>query len=344
MAVPRDMPTGSSSPERALRSEDRRSSALAFSVSVAVHVGIIVAGFFIGWIVTQPDPVRPEPIASFFDPALGVPAAASLASEPPTAEPPAASAAPAALSPATLEPPAALSVVMDEPLLLTPSIEPSLPMPSPSVSTTALALERRFPDVRLLGARSSNAESIVYVVDATGSMLTTMPIVKRELAASIERLTPVQRFQVMFFQNESALAAPHPDLDQSDRALQLMRATTANKREVGAWIDGISANGRSTPIHALRMALALQPDVIFLLSSGDNITREGGDAERETRAILAELDALNPVDARTDRRRVPIKVLHFLSPDASGLLQAIAAAHGGRDGYKYISREDLGLQ
>lgn len=327
-----------------MRSEDRRSSTLAFTVSVAVHVGIIVAGFFIGWIVTQPDPVRPEPIASFFDPAMGAPASPSLASEPPTADPPTSGAPPAAVAPATLEPPPSLSVEMNEPLLLTPGIEPSLPMASPSVSTTQLALERRFPDIRFLGARSSNAESIVYVVDATGSMLTTMPIVKRELLASIERLTPVQRFQVMFFKNEGVDAAPHPDLDRGDRATQLLRATTANKRLVGAWIDGVSATGRATPIDALPMALALQPDVIFLLSSGDNIAREPGQAEQENRRILAELNALNPVDARTDRRRVPIKVLHFLSPDASGLLQAIAEAHGGQDGYKYISREDLGLQ
>lgn len=339
-----DPPTRATSPERALRTEDRRSSTLAFAASAAVHVGIIVAGFFIGWIVTQPDPVRPEPIASFFDPALGTPASASLASEPPTADPPASGAPPAAVAPATLEPPPSLSLDLNEPLLLTPSIEPVLPIASPSISTTQLAMERRLPDIRFLGARSSNAESIVYVVDATGSMLTTMPIVKRELAASIDRLTPVQRFQVLFFQNDSITAAPHPDLDRGDRATQLMRATTANKREVAAWIDRVSAGGRSTPIQALRMALALQPDVIFLLSSGDNIAREPGEADRETLAILAELDALNPVDARTDRRRVPIKVLHFVSPDASGLLRAIADAHGGRDGYNYISREDLGLQ
>lgn len=335
-------------PHTPLRPHDDRPSrrrsrlnTLAFAVSVAAHLVIIIAGFFVGWIVTQPDPIRPEPIASFFDPGLAAPAAAPTTA-PPATEPP--SNAPAAIAPATLTPPAPLATPLSEPLLLTPTVEPTLPLASPSLSPAQLALERTLPDIRFLGARSSNAESIVYIVDATGSMLTTMPIVKRELIASIDRLTPVQRFQVIFFRGESAIAAPHPDLDPGDRAVQMLRATTANKRLVSAWIEDLIPAGRSTPIHALRTALVLQPDVVFLLSSGDNIARVPGAADHETRAILMELDALNPVDARTDRRRVPIKVLHFLSADTSGLLQAIADTHGGTDGYKFISREDLGLQ
>jgi hypothetical protein len=352
----------------------RSVAVVSLACSALLHAAIVLVCLLGAGAAGLGPPPGPEPVVSFFDPAfsasLDAPAdppdlamdladeadpADALRSAPSDPLPLAGALAPipwdtptnaSPLSPVTPDAPASagdLAPLIGS-LLSAPAAEPVLPMPGPAVSTTDLALERRLPDVRLLGARSSNAESIVYVVDATGSMLTTMPIVKRELLASIERLTPVQRFQVVFFRGDAALAAPHPDLDPDARAVQMLRATTANKRLVAQWIEQLTTSGRATPIHALRMALVLQPDVVFLLSSGDNTARDTGGADHETRAILAELESLNPVDPRSQRRRIPIKVIHFLSPDESGLLQAIADTHGGTDGYKFVSRQDLGLQ
>lgn len=314
-------------------------------MSALAHLAVVVGGFFVGWIVTMPEPDRPPPIASFFDPGLGAPGAAPIASAPPETGAPATDAGSAPIAPLALSAPEPLgSEPPPRAMLLGSGVEPTLPMPAPAVSGATLALQRRVPDIRFLGVRSSNAESIVYVVDATGSMLTTMPIVQRELLASIERLTPVQQYQVVTFSGSGADWTPHPDIDPGVSALRMLRATTENKRSTAAWLDSLIPGGRATPIEALRKALALRPDVVFLLSAGDNAARDPGAAEGETRAILAELEVLNPVDARTDRRQVPIKVVQFLNPDASGLLTAIADSHGGRDALVFVSRESLGME
>ena len=88
----------------------------------------------------------------------------------------------------------------------------------------------------------------------------------------------------------------------------------------------------------LEMALAIQPDVIFLLS--ENITG-AGPFEIEADRLLAALEDQNPV--RPDGTRgTAIKCIQFLEEDVLGVLRQIAEVHGGPDGYNFVERDAAG--
>ena len=95
--------------------------------------------------------------------------------------------------------------------------------------------------------------------------------------------------------------------------------------------------------------MALTPEVIFLLSS--NITGSGR-YEMNPEALLAALDALNPVDPLTGRRGTDINCVQFLDEDPLEALKLIARRHGGgddarsneADAYRFLNRSELGLK
>jgi hypothetical protein len=95
--------------------------------------------------------------------------------------------------------------------------------------------------------------------------------------------------------------------------------------------------GRSNPVPALKRALWLSPDAVFLLS---NVVTGAGQFEADKGTILRDLEALNPFDPATGRRKTLIKTLQFLDEDPAGILQAIAEVHGGEGGYRFIPRTE----
>jgi hypothetical protein len=186
--------------------------------------------------------------------------------------------------------------------------------------------------VTFVGVQATNARRIVYVVDASGSLLGTLQVVVQELGRSLEALSPQQEFSIIFFQQDRALPVPPG---------RLIPATDREKLRALDWIDAaIVPNGSSNPLPALELALDLEPDVIFVLS--DNITG-GGEFEVDRADLLAMLDRLNPRDAGSGRRRTQINCIQFLDPDPLDTLAAIAAEHGGPRGYKFLDRQELGL-
>jgi hypothetical protein len=184
-----------------------------------------------------------------------------------------------------------------------------------------------------VGLSSTNARRIVYVIDASGSMIRTLPIVTQELARSLEGLSREQSFSVIFFQRDQALVAPPGG--------RLSTATRQEKTRVMQWIEAnVVPTGTSNPVGALEAAMALEPDVVFLLS--ENITG-GGQWEIDQGDLLALLERLNPVDPRNGRRRTIINCIQFLDPDPLDTLRKIAEIHGGPRGYKFLDRKELGL-
>lgn len=187
--------------------------------------------------------------------------------------------------------------------------------------------------VSFVGVSASNARRIVYVIDASGSLISSLQIVVDEMARSLESLQPPQEFSIVFFQQDRALVAPP--------GTRLLPSDGASKLRAMQWIDRtIIPNGNSNPLPAIEAALRLEPDVIFLLS--DNITG-GGQYEIDQRRLLARLDELNPRDRRTGRRSTQINCIQFLDPDPLDTLAIIAREHGGADGYKFLDRAELGL-
>jgi hypothetical protein len=106
----------------------------------------------------------------------------------------------------------------------------------------------------------------VYLVDSSGSMGEAFNSARRELLASIELLTPEQKFYVVFFDEVSdymRLSDPNQDEPRS------VYATPENKAKLRRWAMQISMDRGKAPNDPLRFALKLKPDVIFLLSDGE---------------------------------------------------------------------------
>ncbi len=194
-------------------------------------------------------------------------------------------------------------------------------------------------EVKFAGLGSSNARSVVYVVDASGPMVSTLPEVIAELVRSVSRLSAGQRFGVVLFRLKD-------DGTETESFMPvLMRATPQAKKEVREWLLALTPSGRSNPLSGLRVALEMRPDAVFLLSRG--IERSGGGLwELGLDATMEELDRLNPAEEHTGMRAVVIKTIQFLDEDPTGTMQRIGQVHGhgvspaGRalPGYRVVKR------
>ncbi len=317
---------------------------LPLGVSIAIHVALLIGTGFVVWRVSHADPVR-EVFVSFDDPSLaGSTVEASAPARTPIATPTTSAPTMSDLGPAerpdlssvSVAPRAAsdadtLDVIGD--LFDRPAGGSAGGLDGDPFDGSAIAL----PDVEFIGLGTSNARSIVYVIDASGPMVTSLGLVREELLRSIDRLGPTQRFGVVAFRSE-------PDGTNASNVFApvLVRATGRAKQRLADWLDTVTPRGRSAPLHGLRRAIRLRPDAIFLLSR--SIERSGGGVWDEgLETTLAELDRLNPiVDGAL--RRITIKTIQFRSEDPSGIMQAIGRLHGGGEsgaGYTVIGTEEI---
>jgi hypothetical protein len=215
------------------------------------------------------------------------------------------------------------------------------PMPEPITDGFAVLHEvtttnkvpvqaRRKPEteVKFMGLDAIAAKRIVYVVDASGTMLLYINLVFDELEQSLRLLHPKQEFGIVFFRNNKAIAVPPKG--------KLAFAKPSNIDKAMLWIrEKVVAAGYSNPTDALKTAVRLKPDVIYLLS--EDITGEG-EYEVLPDELLASIDKLNPIDSRNGLRRVQINCIQYLSQDKNGIMERIAEIHGGEDGYTFIER------
>lgn len=175
--------------------------------------------------------------------------------------------------------------------------------------------------VAFAGLTATPTRSVVYVLDASGPMVTALPQVLALVSRSVRDLRPTQQFGVVLFREAPGEAGVEVF------APRLLDATARNRGRLHDWLAGVRPRGRSNPLAGLRAGLALRPQVIFLLTR--SIERsEGGQWERGLDALLADLETLNPVDPATGRRRTVIKTIQFLSDDPTGIMAAIAEKHG----------------
>jgi Ca-activated chloride channel family protein len=117
---------------------------------------------------------------------------------------------------------------------------------------------------------------VVFVIDISGSMLqksgtvTRLAEAQRGLMQAVAGLRPEQRFNILFFADrvDAFMPAPAPALPET-------------KLRAFAYIDsGVDCGGSTNLQDALRIAMAMAPDTLLLLSDGE--------ANTEDDAILAE--------------------------------------------------------
>ena len=299
-----------------LRREAKIRQTLPWFLSALLHGLVVLAGFWMTFLVIQgEDEPRPVAVRSDFEALAFAPVRMPLESVDVTAS-----------RSASLKPP-----TFDLPL---PELEaPSLPASAslaPSVLASPSTLDRG-ENASFLGVSGSDVQRVVYCIDASGSMIRSLPMVLEHLGRSMAQLAPPQRFSVVFFQDNDAV--PMPEFTT------LPLATADQKRAVIRWMhQEIVPRGRSNPLRALELSLALQPDVIFLLS--ENITG-AGPFEIEAERLLTALEDQNPV-LPDGTRGTAIKCIQFLEEDVLGVLRQIAEVHGGPDGYNFVERDTAG--
>jgi hypothetical protein len=197
------------------------------------------------------------------------------------------------------------------------------------------------------GVSAKRASSVVYAVDASGAMVTSLPFVLEELRRSVSALASDQKFAVVLFGRrageDDAASGVRPFPERG-----LLPATPANKAEFFAWVEGAQARGASNPLDGLLRAMDREPEVVFLLSRSIRRTdgREAaGDWGPGREAILAELERANPVRKSIfgpPSRAIQVKCVQFLEEDPSGVMQAIAEVHGGGEGsYRLLPESEL---
>ena len=139
------------------------------------------------------------------------------------------------------------------------------------------------PKSRLFG-HGGNARRIVYICDASGSMMSKIETLKAELELSVNNLLPDQEFDVIFF---------HESISDNTKfvafADSMQMATVENKKKLYGFLDQISPSGATFVIPALTFAFHLspRPDLMYLLTDGA-FEDEGGDA---VRATIKQLDS-----------------------------------------------------
>lgn len=183
------------------------------------------------------------------------------------------------------------------------------------------------------GDGGGNARKIIFCVDASGSLISGLPFVIKELKKSINGLSDKQEFTVIFFQDGEPLEAP---------PVGWKPANAENKRKVSEWVAPEAGNiiprGKTDPVKALKLAMKYKPQLLIVLS--DNITGYG---EYEVdRADLMKLFADSNKPDSKGELRMKINTLQFLYPDPLNTLGDIAKQNGGIS--QFITNEDLGLQ
>lgn len=143
----------------------------------------------------------------------------------------------------------------------------------------------------------------VYVVDRSGSMSDIpMRTAKAELMRSINQLKPGMEFFVMFYSNGF----------ESMPAQGLVPADRANKRLAEQWIEQISSSGGTNPTEAMKKAMELSPDAIWLLSDG-----------KFSESIADEITKMN------SSMGISIHTIAFFNTAGSELLSDLAQKNNG---------------
>lgn len=164
---------------------------------------------------------------------------------------------------------------------------------------------------------AAGGRRFVFVVDSSRSMSGRRWVLAcQELLKTVKSLNEDQSFYVIFF-DQGANPMFTKDVQQD-----LLPATDANIVKLRRWISSISFGSDTRPALAMRLALALKPDAVFLLSDGE--------FRDQTRPMLRVVNrASGDADAADDSFVAPIHAIGFHSRAAGISLQPLAAENGG---------------
>lgn len=163
----------------------------------------------------------------------------------------------------------------------------------------------------------------VYVFDRSGSMDghggAPLAAAKRELLASLQDLSDVNQFQIIFYNEHPRIFNP------TGVPGRLVWGNDANKNSATRFVQSITADGATEHEEALSLALRMAPDVIFFLTDADE--------PRLTADQLNRLERLN--------RGTSINTIEFgygPSLDPTNFLVQLAQRNSGKHVYVDVAK------
>lgn len=156
----------------------------------------------------------------------------------------------------------------------------------------------------------------VYLFDRSASMEgPPLAAAKRQLLQSLQSLGSIHQFHIIFFNTKT-----QPFVNPGGTFRNAF-ATDRNKQLAANFVGGITADGGTDRMAALREAIACSPDVIFFLSDAD---------DPMSMSELAELDRLN---RRIHAAICAIEFGRASAPSPDNFLMRLAHNSGGQYGY-----------
>jgi hypothetical protein len=156
----------------------------------------------------------------------------------------------------------------------------------------------------------------VYLFDRSSSMEgAPLAAAKRQLLESLASLESTHQFHIVFFNTRTQ------PFSVSSPGRRIAFATDRNKQLAANFVGGITADGGTDRLTALKAAIAFAPDVIFFLTDAD---------DPMSPAELAEIARDN------SRARAAICTIEFgrrQSPSPGSFLAELAHQSGGQYGY-----------
>ena len=161
----------------------------------------------------------------------------------------------------------------------------------------------------------SNGTEFIFIVDCSGSMddFGRWTHAKRELRRSINGLTTDQRFLIMLY-NNGYIAM--------NNSLELVPSTSQERRKAIRWLNRNHPDSWTFCSEALRQALSLRPDAVFLLSDGKF---------NDLDDVFIVLDEMNDDFRlrRLNRRQIPIHTVALGNHEGSFTMKQIADENNG---------------
>ncbi|HEX4793562.1 MAG TPA: hypothetical protein VH370_07220 [Humisphaera sp.] len=171
--------------------------------------------------------------------------------------------------------------------------------------------------------------SIVFVCDATATMVPKFMALKLQLSKAINDLGPLQRFDVIFFNDDRASSFS----SWLKRPGTLPLAVPATKSRFNEFFAQIVPRHSGSPIAAVELAIKEQPDVIYLLSDG-----EFEDADAGVKHIR-ELNPDHKIRINTIAFINNDEIRHHVDVTFKKILKQIADENGGT--FKDVNPDDL---
>ncbi len=205
----------------------------------------------------------------------------------------------------------------------TPSL-PGADSLAQATNSSRTGVPKRSTSTQVFGVKGTGGR-FVYVFDRSASMewFGGRPIraAKLELLRSLTDLSDLDQFLIIFYNEMPTVFNPDHPLPP-----KLLFATKSNKRAAEEFVSQISPAGGTQHLDAIRLALNVQPDVIFLLTDADD-------------------PKLSPVELASIRRRnqggTAINTIEFgtrPAPEPNNFMMQLAEQNDGQHAYVQVSR------